>query len=197
MKIAIIGATGHLGGAAAREAQERGHRVTSLSRPAVDILDAESVARAVARHDAVVVAVKGDDHVVPRGAEILIEALGAADVRRLIFVGGGGSLEQPPGQRIVDAPEFPPQYLATALDQAAALEIFRKSGDAIDWSYASPPPVHLVDGAKTGQYRVQARDTPIVDEAGESRITVGDFASAIIDVVENGRFIRERFTAAH
>ncbi|AQA21995.1 nmrA family domain protein [Rhodococcus sp. MTM3W5.2] len=59
-----------------------------------------------------------------------------------------------------------------------------------------PSPVHLVPGDKTGSYLAEARDTPLTDEAGNSRITTGDYASAIVDTLETGSFIRERFTAA-
>ena len=39
MKIAVIGATGHLGSAVAREATARGHQVTALNRSSVDAAD--------------------------------------------------------------------------------------------------------------------------------------------------------------
>lgn len=39
MRIAVIGATGHLGGAVADEAGSRGHRVTRLGSADVDVTD--------------------------------------------------------------------------------------------------------------------------------------------------------------
>lgn len=150
----------------------------------------------MAGHDGVIVAVKGPDRLVSRAAHALIEALPAAGVRRLVFVGGGGSLEYAPGRRFVDAPDFPQQYLATALDQAEALDELRRSGGALNWSYASPPPIHLEPGARTGTYRTEARDTPLIDGNGESRVSVDDYAAAIVDTVEDGSFVRQRFTVA-
>lgn len=197
MKIAIIGAGGNLGGAVAREAVARGHHVTALGRDTMDVTDPGSIKDAVAGHDAVVAGIKGPDRLVPRGAQALLQALPAAEVNRLVFLGGGGSLEYAPGQRFVDSPNFPPQYLETARDQTEALEIFRSAQTAVDWSYVSPPPVNLEPGEKTGTYRAEARDTPIADAAGQSRISVADYASAIVDALENGSFIRERFTAAY
>jgi putative NADH-flavin reductase len=61
----------------------------------------------------------------------------------------------------------------------------------------SPPPLHLMPGEKTGHYRAEARDTPIADEKGESRISVGDYAAAVTDTLENESFIRARFTVAY
>ncbi|WP_433658227.1 alpha/beta fold hydrolase [Nocardia sp. CA-128927] len=75
MKIAVIGARGNLGSAVAREAAARGIQVTSLDRDTMDVTDPASVKDAVAGHDAVVVAIKGDDRLVPRGAATLLEAL--------------------------------------------------------------------------------------------------------------------------
>lgn len=197
MKLAIVGASGRLGGAVAREAAARGHQVTALGRATMDVTDPVSVKHAVADHDAVVVAVKGPDRLVPRAALALLEALALTDVRRLVFLGGGGSLEYAPGRRFIDSQDFPAQYLETARNQSEALEIFRGADTPVQWSYASPPPVHLVPGDKTGIYRAEARDTPIGDENGESRISIGDFASAIVDALEECSFTRKRFTVAY
>ena len=197
MKIAVIGATGHLGGAVAREAAARGHHVTGLNSGNVDAADPASVKQAVTGHHAVVVGIDGGDRLVPRSAEALLEALPLAGVTRLVFLGGGGSLEYAPGQRFVDSPDFPPQYLQTARDQAEALGILRTAQTPVAWSYVSPPPLYLVPGEKTGRYRAEARDTPITNDNGESRISVGDYAAAVIDALENDSFIRARFTVAY
>ncbi|GHJ47798.1 NAD-dependent dehydratase [Catellatospora sp. TT07R-123] len=197
MKIAVIGAAGNLGNVVVREARERGHEVTTLGRADVDATDAASLKDAVYGHDAVVVAVKGPDRTVPRTAEALLAALPAAGVARLVFLGGGGSLLAPSGQRFVDSPAFPPQYLETALDQGAALEILRAAQTDLHWSYVSPPPVHLVPGDKTGAYRAEASDTPLTDAAGECRISTGDYAAAVVDAVEQGTFPQQRFTVAY
>ncbi|NUT02050.1 MAG: alpha/beta fold hydrolase [Hamadaea sp.] len=196
-RIAVVGAGGRLGGAVAREVAERGHRLTPLGRSTMDVTDPDSVATAVAGHDAVVVAIKGEDSLVPRGAQALLDGLGRAGVRRLVFVGGGGSLRDPAGQRFVDSPQFPAMYLQTARDQAEALDLLRASTGPVSWTYVSPPPVHLVEGPRTGDYLVEARDTPIVGASGESRVSIPDFAAAVVDAAETGRFDRQRVTVAY
>ncbi|MBF6435083.1 alpha/beta fold hydrolase [Nocardia cyriacigeorgica] len=193
MKIAVIGATGNLGGAIAREATARGHRVSALSSADLDVRDPDSIRAAVAGHDAVVASVKGSDHLVPKAASALIEA----GVRRLLFIGGGGSLLAPNGQRFVDSPSFPAQYRETALDQADALDILRRDGAAVDWTYLSPPPMHLIPGERTGVYRTEAGDTPVTDANGDSRITIGDLASAAVDTLERNAFLRQRITVGY
>jgi putative NADH-flavin reductase/pimeloyl-ACP methyl ester carboxylesterase len=214
MKIAVIGASGHLGGAVAREALSRGHEVTAIARATnglrhlngaraadADVLNEDGIAAVLAGHDAVVAALKGRDEneldVVPDGVRTLLAVLPRVGVRRLLFVGGGGSLLSSSGERFVDSPDFPQEYKGEALAQAAALDILRRADGVIDWSYASPPPVELVDGERTGRYRVRPGDLPVVDGSGESRISVPDYAAAIVDTLERARFIGERFTAAY
>ena len=90
-----------------------------------------------------------------------------------------------------------PRSRADALAQAEALARLRAPGDAIDWSYASPPPLYLTDGDRTGVYRLRAGDTPVTDAAGHSRMSVADYAAAIVDVLENGAFTKRRFAVAY
>ena len=70
MKLAIIGASGNLGGAVAREAAARGHQVTALGRGTVDVTDPAAVKEAIAGHDAVLAALKGPDRLLPRAAQL-------------------------------------------------------------------------------------------------------------------------------
>jgi putative NADH-flavin reductase len=210
MKIAVIGASGWLGGTVLREAVARGHEVTAIARDPsrlpegvrhvqADATDPQSIGAAVAGNDAVVAAVTDrstpDRSVIPTAAGVLIDALPAAGVKRLIWLGGGGSLQSASGERFVDSPDFPDAYKAEALAQADALARFRAAGDALDWSYLSPPPHHLEAGDKQGGYRVAGGDTPVGGE--DDRITAGDFASAAVDELEQPQFVGRRFTAAY
>jgi putative NADH-flavin reductase len=214
MRIAIIGASGWVGGAILREALARGHAVTAVGRDPVrlmdlppsarataDIYDVPSVREAVAGHEAVVASVvdrqAGDTAVIPAAAKTLLRALPEVGIKRLVFVGGGGSLEPVPGSRIVDLPDFPAEYKPEALAQAEALEILRSSVGKVHWTYVSPPPVDFVSGDKIGSYRVQEGDAVLTDEEGRSRISSGDFASGIVDELEIPRFMGKRITLAY
>lgn len=211
MKIAIIGASGWLGGTIAREAIGRGHDVTVISRSAerlsqftgaricvADLDDPESIVSAITGSDVVVAAVtdrSSDDRSrIPNTARTLLELLPRAGVSRLAYVGGGGSLEVAPGVRAVDADDFPERYRSEALAQAEALAVLRAS-DRVAWTYMSPPPHHLVPGEKTGHYRTAAGDTPVTNDAGEAKINSGDFAAAFVDEIEADNYARQRFTA--
>jgi putative NADH-flavin reductase len=214
MRIAVVGASGWLGGAVAEQALQRGHKVTPIARHvsrlqalegaepvAADVLDPGAIADAVRGSDVVVSAITdrstADRSSIPAAIRSLLIALPRAGVDRLAVIGGGGSLEVRPGLRALDEPGFPDEYRREAEAQAEALEILRADRSGIDWTYLSPPPHSLQPGERTGIYRVQGGDGALFDERGQSSITSGDFASALLDELEFPKFSRTRFTAAY
>jgi uncharacterized protein len=214
MRICVIGATGWIGGSVMREALSQGIEVTAVSHnperlaeldgvatAVADVLDTDRLAEVIAGHDAVVCAVTDrstdDRSIIPSAARSVLAACEQAGVGRLLFCGGGGSLEVRPGVRAVDEPDFPPQYKAEALAQAEALDFFRAAGTSVEWTYASPPPHHLEPGEKRGGYHARVGDTPVVDDQGESRITSGDYAVAIVYALTEHVSVNGRFTAAY
>lgn len=217
MKIAVIGASGWLGGAVAREALRRGHDLSAIARDGTRLNEAEGLEGAIKiladvtdeprigdvlrGHDVVVCAVTDrstpDRSVIPTAVGVLLRVLPSVGRPRLVVVGGGGSLETAPGVRALDAPDFPSQYLSEARAQAEALEILRSEGSDLDWAYLSPPPHELTPGKATGSYRVQGGDSALTDESGRSAITSDDLASALVDEIEQPRFSGQRFTAAY
>lgn len=216
VKIAVIGASGWLGGEIAREALGRGHAVTALGRDlsrlqdisnadfaqgAVDATDADALAAAVVGHDVVVASVTdrsgSDRSVIPTVAGALIDALPGASAPRLAFVGGGGSLLAPDGRRFVDQPGFPEQHRAEALAQDEALALLRTAPATLDWTYLSPPPADLQPGDGRGGYEVRGDDRPVTDAEGHSWITSGDLAAAMVDELERPQFSRRRFTVGY
>ncbi len=133
MKIAIIGATGFVGKQLVAEALERGHQVKAIARSAVDRTDPnlEPVPVDVTDTAALAVALKGSDVVLSAynagwtnpelyhdfitGSKAIQQATKEAGVRRLIVVGGGGSLYIAAGLQLVDTPDFPEAYKAGAM----------------------------------------------------------------------------------
>jgi putative NADH-flavin reductase len=126
-------------------------------------------------------------------AHALIEGLTRAGVRRLIVVGGAGSLEVAPGLQFLDAPTFPPEHRPVALSLRDALAVYRSAD--LDWTFFSPAP-GIAPGERTGHYRL-GTDQLVVDEQGKSRISAEDYAVALVDELETPRFLRRRFTAAY
>ncbi len=216
MKIALIGATGFVGAAVLAELLARGHHVTALvrnpgrleARPhlaahALDATDAEAVAQAVRGHDAVVSAFNpGWDapELYARfmdGSRAIARGVEAAGVRRLLVVGGAGSLFVAPGVQLVDTPEFashvPPNIVPGARAARDAL-VELQANTALDWTFLSPPAM-LAPGARSGSYRVGA-DALLMDGERPAGIAVADLAVAIVDEIEQPRHVRARFTVA-
>jgi hypothetical protein len=211
MKIIVFGSSGRIGRVITEEALRRGHYVTAVSRRAHrmglthprltslrgDAADAASVAAVAKGHDVAVVAVGpapgGDDAVFAAVARAMLEGLPKAEVRRVVILGGAGSLEVAPGVRLVDTPEFPVGWKSNALGQAAALELYRLAD--CDWTYISPPAL-IEPGERTGHYR-SGGDQLLIDGQGKSRITIADYAIALVDQVERGDHLRQRMTVAY
>ncbi len=213
MKIALFGASGTIGQRIQREALGRGYSVTAIVRdrsrvlgqdPRLvveegNILDAESVAEKVAGHDAVVSAfgpgASQRAETVVESIHSLIAGLTKAGVKRLVVVGGAGSLEVAPGVRLVDSPEFPPAWKGIALAHADALGALRKEGDVVEWTYLSPAAL-IEPGERTGTFRLGG-DQFFTDAQGQSRISAEDYAVALVDELEKRQHVRGRFTVAY
>jgi putative NADH-flavin reductase len=169
-----------------------------LSAVQGDATDASSLANVLKGHDAVISAVGPAPRTRPTvpayAARALVQALPKAGVKRVIVVGGAGSLEVKPGLQLVDAPDFPPAWKPVALSHRDALKIFRDSGGALDWTYVSPAAL-VEQGTRTGKYRVGG-DQLLVDEKGASRISAEDYAVALLDELENPRHLKRRITVA-
>jgi uncharacterized protein len=202
MRIALYGATGTVGSRIAKEALSRDHEVTAISRSGGDVpegakprqgdaADADDVARIASEHDVVVSAI-GPSRTGAR-PEIFFNAratLGEnVGTRRLVVVGGSGSLLVAPGLRLIDAPGFPPEAKPEASAQVAALELLKDTGALLDWVYVSPAPF-IAPGERRGTYRVG------VDMVLGDQISAEDFAIAIIDEVERPKHHRSRFAVA-
>ena len=216
MKIALIGATGFVGTALVAELLQRGHQVTALARnpaklaarphlaaKALDAYDPDAVAAAVKGHDAVVSAFNPgwDDPALyaqfMKGSQAIVGGVEQSGVKRLLVVGGAGSLFVAPGVQLVDTPEFashvPPNIVPGAKAARDALTAMR-GNTVLDWTFLSPPAM-LAPGERTGRYRVGGEDL-LMAGAAPAGISVADLAVALVDELETPRHVRARFTVA-
>ena len=202
-KIAIIGATGRAGSQLLEEALRRGHSVIAIARHAskighrehvvtkdVDVHDAQALQEAVAGSDVVLSAA----HFSTLPVEAIIEPVKKAGVKRLLFVGGAGSLLLPDGTKVIDSKGFPDEYKPEATAGGQYLETLRKEQD-LDWTFLSPS-AEFVEGERTGKFRL-GKDHLLFGADGKSWITFADFAIALLDEVEHPAHSRQRFTVGY
>lgn len=213
--VVLIGASGFVGSAILKELLTRGHKVTAIVRNPQKILVKNSnltVTKAdVSDINALANACKGKDAVISaynpgwtnpniyeetlRNYPLILDAVKQSGVKRLLCVGGAGTLFCAPGLRVVDSGVIP----ATIMGGVKSLGEFylntlRNEKD-IDWIFFSPAGT-LEAGKRTGKFRL-GKDNIIVDEKGNSHISVEDYAMAMVDELEIPKHHYERFTIGY
>jgi len=215
MEIALVGATGMAGSEILNEAVNRGHQVTAICRHPeklperdgvhprkADVMDVAALTAAFAGQDAIIHAyappradsIESRIEQQTRGTKSIIAAAKAAGIHRVLAVGGAGTLEVSPGVRHMDTPEFPPEWMGGAKSTGLIKDLL-KAEPALEWSFLCP--AHFLEpGERTGKFRL-GLDELIVDASGESRISTADYAVAMIDELEQGKHIRQRFSIGY
>lgn len=203
MKVALIGASGHVGSRLLTELLGRGHSVTGIARDTVklasrpglalkagDATRPAQLAPLLAGHDVVISATRFQSS----DPNALIAAVKQAGVPRLMVVGGAASLEVAPGQALFDAPGFPEAYKAEAAAGRRALDTLRAEND-LDWTFLSPS-AEFAPGERTGTFRLGG-DQLLSDANGKSWISMEDYAIAFADELEMPKHSRQRFTVGY
>ena len=213
MKVAIIGATGQIGAFIRDEALARGHYVTAIVRHPEKMTAQHAhltVVEADILRDEVEELVKGHDAVISaynpgwsnpdiyneqiKGYERIVAGVKKSGIRRLLVVGGAGSLEVAPGVQVLDTASFPEQVKKGVLATREVLYMLKEEQE-LEWTFLSPP-TSIKPGERTGDYRV-GEDQLLKNEKGESSISTQDYAIAMLDELENPQHIRERFTVGY
>lgn len=212
MKISIFGATGNIGRRILDEAIRQHHEVRIIVRPNAktdhipagveivhgDIFNREDVQRHSEGQD-VVISAYGPGYVevspLIDATNSLIEGIKATqNPPRLMSVGGAGSLLVGSDTVLLNSEGFPKEWRPISQVHLDALEIYQAS-EGINWTNVSPSAL-IEAGERTGSYRLHETHL-ISDEEGNSRISMEDFAVAIIQEVDKQEFINKRFTVGY
>ena len=213
MRIALIGATGFVGSALLKEALDRGHEITAIVRHpdklaprerlvaiGIDVNDTDRLAASIRGLDALISAfnpgVEESQSVRRSGARYRVDHRRCQEGRRPTrsLGGGAGGLETGSGARVVDDPDLPDWVRPGSLATIDALEQLRREPQ-LDWTFLSPA-AEMRPGTRTGKFRLGG-DRLLVDANGQSRISVEDFAMAMIDELERPAHSGRRFTVAY
>jgi putative NADH-flavin reductase len=207
MNVVLYGATGHAGGRILKELRERGHKVTAAARnlsnlpPGVhgkqdDLSNVDKIAGIIAGADAVVSAYgppQNDTDQLIGVTERQIKAVKKAGKIRLIVVGGAASLEVAPGMSLLTSGHLPAEWVPIATSHEKALRLLEASD--INWTYFSPA-AYFEPGERTGKFRLGTRNL-VADEKGQSRISMEDYAIALVDELEKPAHERAQFTIGY
>ncbi|MBD8388565.1 NAD(P)-dependent oxidoreductase [Dysgonomonas sp. BGC7] len=214
-KIVLIGASGFVGSAILNEVLSRDIKVTAvvrnpekikISNPNLtiikaDVSSASEVTEFSKRSDAVISAYNPGWHNPDMYNETLrvypeiLKGVKNADVKRLLIVGGAGTLFVAPGKRVVDTGAIPEEIIGGVKSLGEFYLNTLTNEKSIDWVFFSPAG-NISPGKRTGNYRL-GKDDLIIDEKGESNISVQDYAKAMIDELENPQHHQERFTIGY
>ena len=213
MKIALIGASGMVGSAIRDEALARGHKVTAIVRHPEKITIKNpnlTVVKGDVMSDKVDMLVRGQDAVISaynpgwsnsniapdttKAYAAIIAGVKKSGVKRLLVVGGAGSLEASPGVQLIDTMQVPELIRGAILALRDVLYTLRKEND-LDWTFLSPA-ANFVPGTRTGKFRL-GKDEVVKDKNGDSKICIQDYAVAMIDELEKPKHSRQRFTLAY
>jgi len=210
MKVALYGATGNSGSRILKELVSRGHQVIAIVRnpaklpqpaPGVvikqdDLSDSKKIAAAVNGAEAVISAYappQDDVDAIVGVTQRQVEALNHGSKVRLIVVGGAGGLNVAPGVTLIDSGYLPEPVLPIAKAHSKALNVLRAS--TIDWTYLAPA-AYFEPGTLTGKFRL-GTDELIANERQESRISMEDYAIALVDELEKPQHRRQRFSIGY
>ncbi len=167
--------------------------------------DIGALAGALAGHEAVISAFNPgrqtageevyDQHVA--GHRAIIDAVKRSGVTRYLAVGGAASLKTAEGIEFLDSPEFPKEYepFRGGIRGTRAQYYMLKEEPELDWVFLAPS-VFLTPGERTGRYRT-GKDQVLYGEDGQSRISLEDYAVAMLDELERPAHHRERFTVGY
>ena len=209
MKVALYGSTGKAGSRILKELVSRGHRVTAIARnPAKlegvagvttrkdDLSDVNRTAEAIRGVDAVISAYAPPQDNTDEIVEVTqrqVEAVRSAGNPRLLVVGGAGGLKVAPGVTLLDSGYLPDAYKPIATSHVRALNVLKTSD--IDWTYLAPA-AYFEPGERTGKFRL-GTDELIANEKQESRVSMEDYAIALVNELEKPEHRKQRFSIGY
>jgi putative NADH-flavin reductase len=204
MKLIVFGATGMVGKQLVQQALFKGHHVKAFGRNVFTtdfletdnlelvqgaLFDEKEVYRALQDCDAVLSALGGNsdgtDKTRSLGMKIIAAQMEKAGVKRIVAVGGLGVLNGEDGKLLLEAEDYPQQYLAVGMEHRKAWEYLQAS--PLDWTFVCSP--DIIDAGPTGHYITRAGYPP---EPNQYRINAGDLALFMLNELEKNEYVKER-----
>ncbi len=205
MKVLVVASNGRVGKLVVKNALKKGFDVTGsgkgenlseagnyIQKNALDLTKEE-----VSGFDAVIDCAGGwDKKTINNIPNVMIHLANILEgtKTRLYVVGGAGSLFVNSERTItVDmGKDFPDSWKPLSSAHGKGLAYLRQAKD-LNWIYISPACNFVADGEETGTYKLGGENM-ILNSKGESTISYADYAIALVDVLESGKYNKERIS---
>ncbi len=204
MTITIFGATGMVGIQLVKQALHMGHTVKAFGRNVFTagfteqdnlhllqgaLFDKNQVRHAVRGSDAVLSALggafDGNDKSRSLGMKNIVEQMEKEGVKRIVAIGGMGVLNAPDGTLLMDAENYPAEYLPVGMEHFKAYEFLKSS--SLNWTFVCPP--DIINADVTGLFHT-ATDYP--PEPNKYKINSGDLAMFMLNELQKNEYIKKR-----
>lgn len=206
MTITVFGATGQVGKRVVQQALAKGFMVRAFGRNIVEqmidnaankqlqtiqgyVFDEETVFNAVNGADAVIStlggAFDGTDKTRSLGIKNIIAQLQKLKQKRIVVLGGLGVLDDDSGRLLMDAPNYPAQFLPVGKEHLQAY-LYLKESD-LDWTFVCAPNILDEDGHQA--YITNIKYPPVPNSY---EIAAGDLAHYMLNVLTERKFFQKK-----
>ena len=206
MILTVFGATGKVGNRIVRMALAQGHTVRAFGRNVENLIDEDlqndkfeaikgyvfdetQVFYAVNGSDAVLSALGGDfkniDKTRSLGIKNVVAQMEKAGVKRILAVGGAGTLNDDEYEFRLYRPDYPEVFKAVSAEHLEAYQYLNAS--KLKWTFVCPPDIKDEDA--TGKYIISVNYKP---EPYINNISAGDIADFMLREVANGDYLNKR-----
>ncbi|MBC7936647.1 MAG: NAD(P)H-binding protein [Rhizobacter sp.] len=204
MILTIFGATGQTGKELVKQALLTGHTVKAFGRNVFStqflknanlqlipgaLFDEKDVRNVIAGSDAVLSVIggafDGSDKSRSLGIKNIIAQMEALSVKRIVALGGMGVLPAEDGSLLMDAKNYPEEYIPVGKEHLKAYELLKAS--TLNWTFVCAP--DLEDAAATGLFVTASEGRPA---AGSFKINIGDLALFMLNEVSKNHFLQQR-----
>ncbi|MBG9376747.1 NAD(P)H-binding protein [Panacibacter sp. DH6] len=206
MIITVFGATGRVGKYIVNMGLAQGHTVRAFGRNVDGLIDKDmadenfeaikgyvfdeaDVLKAVHGADAVLSALggarDGSDKTRSLGVKNIIEQMQKAAVKRLIVLGGMGSLAHDEYGLIMNKPDYPQVFLPVSKEHLQAYNYLHQS--TLDWTFIGAP--DIPDAPADNDYTVSADYPPAT---GINKIYAGNIADFMLKEMKENRYLHQR-----
>ncbi|MDB5201387.1 MAG: putative NADH-flavin reductase [Ferruginibacter sp.] len=204
MTITIFGATGMVGKYLVQQALLQDFTVRAFGRNILTkqydhneklhlfsgaLFDETQVREAIRGTDVVLSALggafDGTDKTRSLGMKNIVLQMEKENVKRIVAIGGMGTLDSEDDEPIMNTAGYPKQFFAVGKEHYKAYEFLKASN--LDWTFVCPP--DILDAPATGSFHTAANHPP---KENTFKINAGDLALFMLSEMKENHYLQQR-----